>query len=111
MIQQARPLSLTSKPVTAGNQLLHLKPCQWCSEVEGSLGGGHVSKRLRLFVPSAAEIGRQRESAQLGSRHQLSMVRTALRLGRQVRFMPSILFLALRLALANKLRRLCCGCI
>lgn len=54
------------------------------SEVEGGLGSEQASKRLRLFVPAAAELSRKRESAQLGPKHQLSMVRAALRLGRQV---------------------------
>lgn len=61
-----------------------LSACGLESEVDGGLGGGAATKRLRLFVPSAAEVGRQRQAAQLGPRHQLSMVRTALRLGRQV---------------------------
>jgi hypothetical protein len=55
-----------------------------CSDVEGALSNEQASKRLRLFVPAAAEMGRQREAAQLGPKSQLSMVRTALRLGRQV---------------------------
>ncbi len=55
-----------------------------CSDVEGALSNEQASKRLRLFVPAAAEMGRQRAAAQLGPKSQLSMVRTALRLGRQV---------------------------
>ena len=60
-----------------------------CSEVEGGLGGEQVHKRLRLFVPAAAELSRQREATQLGPKHQLSMVRAALRLGRQVHAFPN----------------------
>ena len=56
----------------------------FCSEVEGGLSSEQANKRLRLFVPAAAELSRQRESTQLGPKHQLSMVRAALRLGRQV---------------------------
>ena len=59
------------------------------SEVEGGLGSEQASKRLRLFVPAAAELSRKRESAQLGPKHQLSMVRAALRLGRQVPSAPA----------------------
>lgn len=55
-----------------------------CSDVEGALSNEQASKRLRLFVPAAAEMGRQRAAAQLGPKSQLTMVRTALRLGRQV---------------------------
>ena len=55
-----------------------------CSDVEGALSNEQASKRLRLFVPAAAEMGRQRAAAELGPKSQLSMVRTALRLGRQV---------------------------
>lgn len=61
----------------------------FCSEVEGSLGSEQANKRLRLFVPAAAELSRQREATQLGPKHQLSMVRAALRLGRQVLDTPS----------------------
>ena len=60
-----------------------------CSEVEGGLGGEQANKRLRLFVPAAAELSRQREATQLGPKHQLSMVRAALRLGRQVHAFPT----------------------
>lgn len=60
-----------------------------CSEVEGGLGAEQANKRLRLFVPAAAELSRQREATQLGPKHQLSMVRAALRLGRQVHNPPS----------------------
>ena len=56
----------------------------FCSEVEGGLSSEQANKRLRLFVPAAAELSRQREATQLGPKHQLSMVRAALRLGRQV---------------------------
>lgn len=42
------------------------------------------TQRLRLFVPAAAELCRKRDAEQMGPKHQLSMVRTALRLGRQV---------------------------
>lgn len=59
-------------------------PAAMCSDVEGALSDEQASKRLRLFVPAAAEMGRQRAAAQLGPKSQLSMVRTALRLGRQV---------------------------
>lgn len=52
--------------------------------MEGALSNEQASKRLRLFVPAAAEMGRQRAAAELGPKSQLSMVRTALRLGRQV---------------------------
>ena len=58
--------------------------CVLCSDVDGALSNEQASKRLRLFVPAAAEVGRKREAAQLGPKHQLTMVRTALRLGRQV---------------------------
>lgn len=55
-----------------------------CSDVVGSLQQEEGSQRLRLFVPAAAELCRKREADQMGPKHQLSMVRTALRLGRQV---------------------------
>lgn len=55
-----------------------------CSDVEGTLSSEQANKRLRLFVPAAAEIGQRREAAQLGPRSHLNMVRTALRFGRQV---------------------------
>ncbi|DBA76668.1 hypothetical protein WJX79_007357 [Trebouxia sp. C0005] len=61
-----------------------LSACGLQSDVEGALSDEQASKRLRLFVPAAAEMGRQRAAAQLGPKSQLSMVRTALRLGRQV---------------------------
>ena len=54
-----------------------------------------ASKRLRLFVPAAAEIGRKREAAWLVPKHHLSIVRSALRLGRQVAhasMMPAFYF-------------------
>ncbi len=40
---------------------------------------------LRQFVPRAAELARQRQLSQRGPRHDISTLRTALRLGRQVR--------------------------
>lgn len=55
-----------------------------CSSGVGGLQQEEASRRLRLFVPAAAELCRQRQAAQLGPKHQVSMVRTALRLGRQV---------------------------
>ncbi|KAL3142705.1 hypothetical protein ABBQ38_003006 [Trebouxia sp. C0009 RCD-2024] len=61
-----------------------LSACGLQGEVEGGLGSEQANKRLRLFVPAAAELSRQREATQLGPKHQLSMVRAALRLGRQV---------------------------
>ena len=49
---------------------------------------------LRQFVPQAAELARQRQLSQRGPRHDISTLRTALRLGRQVRmharFSPSL---------------------
>lgn len=39
---------------------------------------------LRQFVPQAAELARQRQLLQRGPRHDISTMRTALRLGRQV---------------------------
>ncbi|CAL5229048.1 g12297 [Coccomyxa viridis] len=47
---------------------------------------------LRQFVPQAAELARQRQLSQRGPRHDISTLRTALRLGRQVTvgFAPSV---------------------
>jgi hypothetical protein len=39
---------------------------------------------LRQFMPQAAELARQRQLSQRGPRHDISTMRTALRLGRQV---------------------------
>ena len=57
-----------------------------CSQFEGGLGRAQrgAACALREFVPAAAELSRQREAAQYGPRHQISLVRTALRMGRQV---------------------------
>ena len=57
-----------------------------CSQFEGGLGRAQrgAARALREFVPAAAELSRQREAAQYGPRHQISLVRTALRMGRQV---------------------------
>ena len=78
-------VSLNTSHVTVTPYWLScLLPAATCSDVEGALSNEQASKRLRLFVPAAAEMGRQREAAQLGPKSQLSMVRTALRLGRQV---------------------------
>ena len=45
---------------------------------------GKAPASLRAFLPAAAEAARQRQGAQIGPRHQLSILRTALRLGRKV---------------------------
>ena len=45
---------------------------------------GKAPASLRAFLPAAAEAARQRQGAQMGPRHQLSILRTALRLGRKV---------------------------
>ena len=52
----------------------------------GDAGGGEQDKplNLRQFVPQAAELARQRQLSQRGPRHDISTLRTALRLGRQV---------------------------
>lgn len=76
-----------------------------CSEVEGGLSSEQANKRLRLFVPAAAELSRQREATQLGPKHQLSMVRAALRLGRQV---PAPGPLSLPVALPGTSALCCC---
>lgn len=57
-----------------------------CSQFEGGLGRAPhgATRALREFMPAAAELSRQREAAQYGPRHQISLVRTALRMGRQV---------------------------
>ncbi len=49
-------------------------------------GGGEQDRplNLRQFVPRAAELARQRQLSQRGPRHDISTLRTALRLGRQV---------------------------
>ena len=56
--------------------------------VRTSLGAGGVEQdkplNLRQFVPQAAELARQRQLSQRGPRHDISTLRTALRLGRQV---------------------------
>eukprot|EP00891_Asterochloris_glomerata_P002188 jgi/Astpho2/2188/fgenesh1_pg.00040_%23_36_t len=56
------------------------------SQFEGGLGRAPhgATRALREFMPAAAELSRQREAAQYGPRHQISLVRTALRMGRQV---------------------------
>ena len=71
-------------PPASATQILKSLNVVLCSEVEGGLSSEQANKRLRLFVPAAAELSRQREANQLGPKHQLSMVRAALRLGRQV---------------------------
>ncbi len=43
-----------------------------------------AAARLREFIPAAAELARQRQFSQRGPRHEISALRTALRLGRQV---------------------------
>ena len=50
-------------------------------------GGADVgtASHLRDFIPSAGELARQRQFIQRGPRHEISALRTALRLGRQVR--------------------------
>ena len=45
---------------------------------------GKLPASLRAFLPAAAEMARQRQGAQMGPRHRLSILRTALRLGRKV---------------------------
>ena len=71
-------------PPASATQILKSLNVMLYSEVEGGLSSEQANKRLRLFVPAAAELSRQREAKQLGPKHQLSMVRAALRLGRQV---------------------------
>ena len=50
-------------------------------------GGGKDMSRapLRLFVPSAADMQRQRQLQQMTAMQELSALRTALRVGRGVR--------------------------
>ena len=52
----------------------------------GGAGGAEQDRAssLRQFVPQAAELARQRQLSQRGPRHDISTLRTALRLGRQV---------------------------
>ena len=53
-------------------------------------GAGGIQEKgplnLRQFVPQAAELARQLQLSQRGPRHDISALRTALRLGRQVPF-------------------------
>jgi hypothetical protein len=41
--------------------------------------------RLREFMPGAADLARRRSTSSFGAAHLVSRLRTALRLGRQVR--------------------------
>ncbi len=50
----------------------------------GSVMAGRAPASLRAFLPAAAEAARQRQGAAMGPRHRLSIIRTALRLGRKV---------------------------
>lgn len=43
-----------------------------------------VSNTLREFIPAAAELARQQGLQQAGPRAQMGMIRTALRMARQV---------------------------
>ena len=56
-------------------------------------GGAEQDKplNLRQFIPQAAELARQRQFSQRGPRHDISTMRTALRLGRQVSALTGIL--------------------
>ena len=96
-------------PPASATYILKSLKVMFCSEVEGGLSSEQANKRLRLFVPAAAELSRQREANQLGPKHQLSMVRAALRLGRQVPA-PCPLPLPLPLALPGTSALCCCFC-
>ncbi|KAK9830000.1 hypothetical protein WJX72_009135 [[Myrmecia] bisecta] len=59
-----------------------LAACGLDAALAGEVAG--ASQPLRDFLPEAAELLKQRENQQKGPRHQLAVMRSALRLGRQV---------------------------
>ncbi|CAL8469784.1 g9326 [Coccomyxa elongata] len=69
-----------------------LAACGLDAEFAGGADVGAAS-HLRDFIPAAAELARQRQFSQRGPRHEISALRTALRLGRQVTigFAPAVL--------------------
>ena len=80
--------------------LTYLNAKEWSSAIKAMLrgllhntGGAEQDKplNLRQFVPQAAELARQRQLSHRGPRHDISLMRTALRLGRQVSALESAL--------------------
>ena len=79
---------LTCTLAGSGNQV----SCSMCSTSctsavpAGAVDSEHApgSKALREFIPAAAELARQRSLEQTSARGQLAIIRTALRMGRQV---------------------------
>ncbi|KAK9907490.1 hypothetical protein WJX75_004677 [Coccomyxa subellipsoidea] len=65
-----------------------------CGLIADFVGGADegAAACLREFMPAAAELARQRQFTQRGPRHDISALRTALRLGRQVTvgFSPAV---------------------